>query len=439
MCRIANATSVVIFFLISFGFTAPAAAGPLEDAVVAAHQGDYAAARKLLLPLAEQGDARAQFNLGYMYANGWGVRRDFHEAVEWYRKAADQGLPNAQYNLGIEYANGDGIAQDQVEAVKWYRRAANQGFAAAQFNLGYMYSTGRGVHLDMIAADMFFSLSEAAGMRTAGQFRALIEPEMNDAQKAEALKRAREWEPDPEFRSSQQTENLAQQLLDTDRRELFADSSTWPNSAVGAVTVVQYGRPMSCTGTLVAPKLVLTAAHCLRIEKTWVHPGNVRFLAGLDKGVPAATSVADHYVVSKRYRLSHHILSHLMSLNHVGDDWAVIVLKDALAIKPVPIMSVPREKLRAISDSSSVMQVGYGIERRYSPSLARDCRLKATPDDRIFYFRCLTNFGYSGSPIIADVGGKPAIIGIASAAYQWQLRGAACSAIQFEKTVAKLR
>jgi hypothetical protein len=159
----------------------------------------------------------------------------------------------------------------------------------------------------------------------------------------------------------------------------------------------------------------------------------------LDKGVPAYSAVADDYIVSKKYRSSNSVLTHLTSLHHVGDDWAVIVLKDALPIKPVPIKSVPGEQLRAISKSGTVTQVGYGMERRYSPSLARDCRLKPSADDRIFYFRCLTNFGYSGSPIMADVDGKLAIIGIASAAYQWQLRGAACSAMQFEQAVARLK
>ena len=51
------------------------------------------------LQAAEQGNAQAQFNLGWMYANGEGVRQDPVQAVQWYRKAAEQGLGNAQYNL----------------------------------------------------------------------------------------------------------------------------------------------------------------------------------------------------------------------------------------------------------------------------------------------------------------------------------------------------
>ena len=55
---------------------------------------------------AEEGDVKAQYNLGYMYANGQGVPKDAAEAYKWYRKAADQGSAPAQYNLGYMYANG---------------------------------------------------------------------------------------------------------------------------------------------------------------------------------------------------------------------------------------------------------------------------------------------------------------------------------------------
>ena len=54
------------------------------------------------------------------------------EAVKWYRKAADQGHAKAQYNLGWCYANGEGVAKNISEAVKWYRKAAEQGDENAQ-------------------------------------------------------------------------------------------------------------------------------------------------------------------------------------------------------------------------------------------------------------------------------------------------------------------
>ena len=101
---------------------------------------------------ANQGDAFAQEKLGVMYANGRGVAKNEVEAVKWYRRAADQGDASAQNNLGIMYKTGRGVIKDEVEAVKWYRKAADQGGAFAQYNLAIMYANGQGVSKDEIEA-----------------------------------------------------------------------------------------------------------------------------------------------------------------------------------------------------------------------------------------------------------------------------------------------
>ena len=80
---------------------------------------------------AEQGLAKAQYNLGVSYANGRGVTQSYTEAVKWYRKAAEQGVAKAQYNLGLCYYNGEGITQSYTEALKWLRKAKEQGHEGA--------------------------------------------------------------------------------------------------------------------------------------------------------------------------------------------------------------------------------------------------------------------------------------------------------------------
>ena len=120
----------------------------MEKGLAAAQSGDFATALREWKPLAEQGDAAAQNNLGLMYEKGLGVTQDFIEAMKWYRKAAEQGDADAQYNLGVMYDNGRGVTQDYAEAVNWYRKAAEQGYAFAQTNLGFMYDKGRGVIQD---------------------------------------------------------------------------------------------------------------------------------------------------------------------------------------------------------------------------------------------------------------------------------------------------
>ena len=115
------------------------------DGLDAYDAGDYQTALMEFRPLAEQGDALAQFELGWLYDNGYGVAQDKAKAAKWYRLAAEQGDPWAQNNLGWLYENGEGVPRDYTLAVKWYRLAALQGNTMAQENLAYMYRHGLGV------------------------------------------------------------------------------------------------------------------------------------------------------------------------------------------------------------------------------------------------------------------------------------------------------
>src|SRR5215470_9401223 len=83
----------------------------------AANSWDY----KIVRPLADQGDARAENQLGNMYFIGSDVPQDCAEAVNWYRKAAEQGYALAQFHLGLMYdEGGQGVPEDRAEAVNWY-------------------------------------------------------------------------------------------------------------------------------------------------------------------------------------------------------------------------------------------------------------------------------------------------------------------------------
>jgi uncharacterized protein len=90
-------------------------------------KGDYQAAYEEWLPLAELGDAEAQYNLGVMYDEGAGVDQDLAAAARWYRKAAEQGFVDAQTNLGMMCYHGQGIPRDHHEAARWFKLAASQG------------------------------------------------------------------------------------------------------------------------------------------------------------------------------------------------------------------------------------------------------------------------------------------------------------------------
>lgn len=101
---------------------------------------------------ASAGDARAAFDLGERYADGAGVKPDFHQAMSWFAKAADKGEASAQWKLGLGYLNGIGVPQDDVKAAAWFLRAANQAHIGAQIALSELYFDGRGVPQDYVRA-----------------------------------------------------------------------------------------------------------------------------------------------------------------------------------------------------------------------------------------------------------------------------------------------
>ena len=109
----------------TFGLTAPAWAG-WDEGVAAYHRRDYVTALREWRPLAKQGVADAQYNLGVMYGEGLGVPQDYAKAVGWWRKAAEQGHATAQYNLGVAYHNGEGVPQNYAQAHMWYNLAASR-------------------------------------------------------------------------------------------------------------------------------------------------------------------------------------------------------------------------------------------------------------------------------------------------------------------------
>ena len=234
-------------------------AGEYEHGATAYNHGEFATAKRLWLPLAEQGDARAQLGLALMYFLGQGVQvnmaaaldwcqkaadhglvaaqyelgqiyehpwrpelQDFAEAAKWYEKAADQGYADAQDELGGMYEFGLGVPTDYSEAekwfvkagdlvsiekmyasvgdnhgmaAKWYRNLAGQGNKDAEFRLGEMYRNGTGVPLDYVSAHMWFNLAAGAGHLRASMARDELALKMTPGQIAKAQRLAREWKP----------------------------------------------------------------------------------------------------------------------------------------------------------------------------------------------------------------------------------------------------
>lgn len=202
-----------------------------QTGVDAYTRGDYATAEREWRPLAEQGNAAAQYNLGVLYDRGQGVPQDdtqarqwwekaavqgdanaqlyigtlyafgrggpqdYAAARQWFEKSAVQGHANAQFNLGVLYDSGQGGPQDYAIALQWYEKAAAQGLAKAQFYLGRLYAYGEGRPHDLVKAQMWYSLAARTGYETATGYRDDLAKQMTPAQIAEAHKLAQEWTP----------------------------------------------------------------------------------------------------------------------------------------------------------------------------------------------------------------------------------------------------
>lgn len=110
----------------------PNIADVYQDGLDAYNRKEYKTAFDKWTPLAKQGNAQAQSNLGVRYAIGLGVTQDYKEAVKWFRLSAEQGEAEGQYNLGVMYAQGFGVKQDYVQAHKWFSIAG-----ANEYEKGY--------------------------------------------------------------------------------------------------------------------------------------------------------------------------------------------------------------------------------------------------------------------------------------------------------------
>ena len=105
--------------------------GDVDKGLAAYESGDFATALQESVPLAEQGEAGAQFMLGAMYEKGDGVPQDSQISVKWYTLAAEQGNAAAQTLLGFMYAVGHGVIQNNVHAHMWWSIAATNGYEEA--------------------------------------------------------------------------------------------------------------------------------------------------------------------------------------------------------------------------------------------------------------------------------------------------------------------
>lgn len=161
---------VALQLLFLLGGRGAAAGADYDDGLAPYRSGDFVAARGIWEDAASQGDARAQYMLGYLVQNGLGQPWSNRQAAEWYEEAAAQGLPEAQTALARLYLEGLGVAPDAAKGLELLRTAAAAGHPAALYDYGELLFHGRWVQQDFGAALDAFERAAAGGSVEAADF-----------------------------------------------------------------------------------------------------------------------------------------------------------------------------------------------------------------------------------------------------------------------------
>ena len=120
-------------------------------------------------------------------------REDFETAATEWRLAADEGDARAQYSLGFLYQMGDGVTRDYDKAMHYYKMAAEQGHSGAQVALGNLCRMGLGMAKDYVMAYMWYSIATAAGHTMGPRNVERVAGRMGDDEIAEAQRLELEW------------------------------------------------------------------------------------------------------------------------------------------------------------------------------------------------------------------------------------------------------
>ena len=162
---------------------ANAAYADVKDGVDAWAQGDFSRAVAEWQPLARQGDADAQFNLGQAYKLGRGVPMNLATALEWYRKAAVQGHARAEDNCGLLLFQQN----RRAEAMPYLRRSAMRGEPRAQYLVGAALFNGDLMQRDWINAYALMSLAAASGLPQAASALAQMDSHVTEDQRRQGI------------------------------------------------------------------------------------------------------------------------------------------------------------------------------------------------------------------------------------------------------------